>query len=96
MSDITQNTPKLNYADNKTQPFKVCVDMMKIGLLLFTAPFLSRLFRALGRHNSKELLLLVGGGGKSSGIKGITREITPLYVSRMPRTQTKSIMLLSL
>lgn len=95
MSDITQNTPKLNYADNKTQPFKVCVDMMKIGLLLFTAPFLSRLFRALGRHNSKELLLLVGGD-KSSGIKGITREITPLYVSRMPRTQTKSIMLLSL
>lgn len=69
--------------------------MMKIGLLLVTAPFLSRLFRALGRHNSKELLLLVGGG-KSSGIKGITREITPLYVSRMPRTQTKSIMLLSL
>lgn len=68
--------------------------MMKIGLLLVTAPFLSRLFRALGRHNSKELLLLVGG--KSSGIKGITREITPLYVSRMPRTQTKSIMLLSL
>lgn len=54
MSDITQNTPKLKYADNKTQPFKVCVDMMKIGLLLFTAPFLSRLFRALGRHNSKE------------------------------------------
>lgn len=37
--------------------------MMKIGLLLFTAP----LFRALGRHNSKELLLLVGWGGVGGG-----------------------------
>lgn len=30
--------------------------------------------------------------GKSSGINGITQEITSMYVTRTPRTQTKSIM----
>lgn len=81
MSDITQNTPKLNYADNKTQPFKVCVDMMKIGLLLFTAPFLSRLFRALGRHNSKELLLLVGGAQKFRDKRDHSGDYSPVRIT---------------
>lgn len=32
--------------------------------------------------------------GKSSGIKGNAQEITPMYVTQIPRTQTKSIMFL--
>lgn len=55
--------------------------MMKIGLLLVTAPFLSRLFRALGRHNSKELLLLVGGGQKFRDKRDHSGDYSPVRIT---------------